>query len=195
MSPDDRRAALVKATLPLLSEFGLGVTSRQIADAAGVAEGTIFRVFPDKTALFLATAIHALTPHPHRATFESIDKSLALRGRLIEAATFFTEGMTQRGRLQEVLHDLMSSPETGEVIRAHLEAARQRALTALIGLMEPDAHRLRVSLPAAARIMLVLIFSTSHVFGEIEPLSSEELVTVLLDGLLVPTSDVKESSC
>jgi len=195
MSPDDRRAALVEATLPLLSEFGLGVTSRQIADAAGVAEGTIFRVFPDKTALFLATAIHGLGPDPRRATFDSIDKDLELRSRLIEAATFFTEGMAKRGRLQEVLHDLMTNPETGAVIRTHLENARQRALTALIDLMEPDAARLRVSLSAAARIMLVLIFSTAHVFGEIEPLSSEELVTVLLDGLLVPTTRAKESSC
>ena len=51
LAPDDRRAALIEATLPLLREHGTAVSTRQIADAAGVAEGTIFRVFPDKNSL------------------------------------------------------------------------------------------------------------------------------------------------
>ncbi|MCU1430433.1 MAG: DNA-binding transcriptional regulator, AcrR family, partial [Actinomycetia bacterium] len=36
---------IVAATLPLLLEHGDRVTSRQIAEAAGIAEGTIFRAF------------------------------------------------------------------------------------------------------------------------------------------------------
>ncbi|HBX79727.1 MAG TPA: TetR/AcrR family transcriptional regulator, partial [Propionibacteriaceae bacterium] len=45
LSPDDRRRALIAATRPLLAEFGPDVSTRRIAEAAGVAEGTIFRVF------------------------------------------------------------------------------------------------------------------------------------------------------
>ena len=59
MAPDDRRRAIVDAVVPLLLEHGGDVTTRQIAEAAGIAEGTIFRVFPDKPALLMAAAAEA----------------------------------------------------------------------------------------------------------------------------------------
>ena len=48
---DERRTMIVEATLPLLLRHGEMVTTRQIAEAAGIAEGTIFRVFADKDAV------------------------------------------------------------------------------------------------------------------------------------------------
>ena len=48
---DERRAAIVEAARPLLLEHGEMVTTKQIAEAAGIAEGTIFRAFPDKDAV------------------------------------------------------------------------------------------------------------------------------------------------
>ena len=62
MAPDDRRRAIVDAVVPLLLEHGDAVTTRQIAEAAGIAEGTIFRVFPDKPALLLAAAEETMDP-------------------------------------------------------------------------------------------------------------------------------------
>ncbi|HEY1179141.1 MAG TPA: helix-turn-helix domain-containing protein, partial [Phytomonospora sp.] len=51
MSPDERRSELVDVTLRLLRVHGRAVTTRQIAEAAGVAEGTIFRVVDSKDEL------------------------------------------------------------------------------------------------------------------------------------------------
>ncbi|WP_395653607.1 helix-turn-helix domain-containing protein, partial [Phycicoccus elongatus] len=51
LAPEDRRAALVEVTLPLVLEHGRAVTTAQIAEAAGVAQGTIFRVFATKEEL------------------------------------------------------------------------------------------------------------------------------------------------
>ena len=62
MSAEDRRQAIIDAVLPLLVEHGEAVSTRQIAEAAGIAEGTIFRVFPDKNALLMAAAAHTLNP-------------------------------------------------------------------------------------------------------------------------------------
>jgi len=83
MAPDERRAALIAATLPLLREHGLAVTTRQIADAAGVAEGTIFGVFPDKNSLLRAAVLSAFDPAPLKDSLRGVAGRGDLRSRLV----------------------------------------------------------------------------------------------------------------
>ena len=47
-----RRCQIVEAVMPLFARKGLGgVTTKEIAAAAGVFEGLVFRHFPTKAAL------------------------------------------------------------------------------------------------------------------------------------------------
>ena len=72
---------IVEAMLPLLLEHGEMVTTRQIAEAAGIAEGTIFRVFADKDELIAAVVDPALDPEPLEQAFGAIDLGLPFERR------------------------------------------------------------------------------------------------------------------
>jgi AcrR family transcriptional regulator len=73
LAPDERRAAIIDAVIPLLREQGRDISTRQIAEAAGVAEGTIFRAFGDKDSIIQAAIDRLMDPEPLRAKLRGID--------------------------------------------------------------------------------------------------------------------------
>ncbi len=73
MSPEERRAHIIDAVIPLLRERGRAVSSREMAEAAGVAEGTLFRAFGDKDSLIAAAIEHYFDPEPFRDALRGID--------------------------------------------------------------------------------------------------------------------------
>ncbi|MEO5921543.1 MAG: TetR/AcrR family transcriptional regulator [Pseudolysinimonas sp.] len=82
LSPEERRAMIIDAVLPLVKERGRDVSTKEIADAAGVAEGTIFRAFGDKESLIDAAVAKLLDPLPLRAALRGIDRDLPLEQKL-----------------------------------------------------------------------------------------------------------------
>jgi AcrR family transcriptional regulator len=57
------RAKLIEATRAVVRDVGYAhASTRAIAQAAGVAEGTIYRHFPDKASLFFATVLESNVP-------------------------------------------------------------------------------------------------------------------------------------
>ena len=186
MAPDDRRAALIRAALPLLREHGAAVTTRQIADAAGVAEGTIFGVFPDKNSLIVATLLSVLHPERGLGEMQNLAAVGDLRERLTAAVDRLARGLEIVGPLLTVARSLPAT-HAAELFE-RLGAGRKTMQSNIAELIEPDRAQLRTSPETAARLVMSVVFAAArNEWSAGESLSSEELVTVLLEGLLIRT--------
>lgn len=184
---EERRAAIISATLPLFLEQGAAVTTREIAQAAGIAEGTIFRVFPDKTALLNAVVDAALDPTYTDAAIDSMDRALPWETQLFGAVEIL------RHRVLYLFRVLSAASGTTRDARAE----RSHDMPALTAIFEGVASQLSLPPADAARILRGLTFACVHPsFGADDPLTSEEIVSMFLDGVRRP-SDAAEggSSC
>ena len=174
LPPDERRAAIIAATLPLLLEHGSGVTTRMIACAAGIAEGTIFRAFPDKDSLIAAVVETAFDPQPMDAALAAIDPLLPFEARLSEAVTIVQMRLTNIWKLVATLGP------------ANITVARRRPpnVESLIALFEPERDRLNRDPIVAAHMLRALTLANSHpALVRDEPMSPVEIVSLLLDGV------------
>jgi AcrR family transcriptional regulator len=171
---EERRSAIVAATLPLFLEHGANVTTREIAQAAGIAEGTIFRVFADKTELLAAVIEAALDIAPTNAAIAAIDPTLSFEEQLVAAVDVLRE---------RVLYVFRVFSAASDLARTRNRPATE--LPALVAIFAREADCVRRSPESAARVLRGLIVSCVHpTFAHDEPLTSEEIVTILLHGLL-----------
>lgn len=179
LSPDARRASIIAATLPLLRLHGRAVTTSQIAMAAGVAEGTLFRVFPDKDSLIDAAIKSAFDPAPFDRELASIDRSLGLREQLIAVADVLQRRIGQIWQLIAMLGLPTPPPERTQDHAAYDVKLRQQ----LASFFEPYRAELRVEPEQAARLLRALAFAGTHPRMTDKPLTPHELVSLLLDGI------------
>lgn len=111
MPPDQRRAAIVAAAVGLLETHGPELTTRMVAEAAGVAEGTLFRVFPSLGDLLGATYVEYLSSDRLRAQLAA-----AAIGETLESATLGAVGALV-GYFGSVHHALHPEPAAGTETR------------------------------------------------------------------------------
>ncbi len=192
LSPDERRKAIVAALLPLLVERGEDVSTREIAQAAGIAEGTIFRVFPDKASLMLAAAEEAINPADGQAEFDEAMRGLAtLREKVVVAAQRVLDRMRMTmSVLFVVRRHLGASEEAHHHDKKHFgppqfvvdaQAELHRRLT---GIFEQHRDELAVEPEVAAVALRSLIFGASRPELGMNPaLSADQIADLLLSGV------------
>jgi AcrR family transcriptional regulator len=186
---EERQRALIAATVPLLREHGAGVSTRQIADAAGVAEGTIFRVFPDKASLLRATVVSAFDPAPLLDELGHIDPALDLHARVGAVIGAVRGRLTANAPLLAITRDMGGTRADTEDFLERLKAGRKQITAAVADVLRPDQERLRRDPGSVAQLLIMLVMSTVHNRftepGALGGIDDDELASLLLDGLLV----------
>src|SRR5438552_4150714 len=175
---DERRAAIVAATLPLLLERGANVSTRQIAAAACVAEGTIFAVFRDKEAVVQAVLEAALDPEPTERELAAIDRSLPFEDQLVDAVGIMQRRTNKIWRLLSGVGDT-SKPRTPPTDFA-----------ALADIFKAAHQQLRTDPINAARQLRALTLAISNpTFFAGQPMTPKEIVRLFLDGCRISGSE------
>ncbi|MFT4134982.1 TetR/AcrR family transcriptional regulator [Microbacterium sp.] len=177
MSVDDRRAMIAAAAVPLFVERGASLTTRQLAEHLGIAEGTIFRAFGDRD-----TLVHAVVDQFFNAARDTI--STALDGpepSLEEKLRLLIARTRERAKGVFAMLSLLDPAEAREYMRTRRYGQFEKNATSTFAV---DAAQLNVSperLDAVVRL-LVIAASAPHLGGT--PLSDDELVEIALYGII-----------
>jgi AcrR family transcriptional regulator len=172
LPPEERRSMIVQATIPLLMEHGEMVTTRQIADAAGIAEGTIFRVFADKDELIQAVMEAAFDSAPLDDALLAIDPDL-----VFEVALRTIVELVQRRALE--IWRLASSvgPRFHDTLRRNTVVSQP-----MVAFFKAHKAQLTISPQDAARLLRALTVSLTHPSFVEEPMPPKRIVDLFLDG-------------
>ena len=177
LPPAERRAAIIAAALPLLLQCGAHVSTRQIADAAGIAEGTIFGVFPDKEALVQAVLQAALDPEATERELAAIDGSRSFEDQLADAVLIMQRRVNNIWRL-------LSSTGNGGSGNKGAPQTPPADFAGLVAIFNAHEEQLRTDAVSAARQLRALTLAVSSpTFFAGEPMTAREIVALFLNGI------------
>lgn len=179
LAPEDRRDAILDAVVPLLREKGRDVSSRQLADAAGVAEGTLFRAFGDKETL-IAAAIERIFDHaPLWAALRGIDGDASFEHKLDRVVALLREHLSAivTAVIALSISERPADPDPGD---------RQLALI-LRDLFADDIHRFAVPLDTVADYVRMVAFASA--LPHMPDFENDVLSGLIARGILTTTPE------
>ncbi len=132
LDSDERRAAIVRAAVPLFARKGFaGTTTRELAEAAGISEALLFRHFPSKQLLYREILRLGCEGDPALEKLATLQPSTAtLIGMVRFMVRYFMLGLDDEradldSRLRLVLHSFL---EDGEYARQLFETLSERVV-------------------------------------------------------------------
>ncbi len=125
LAPNERRQLIVEAAMPLFARKGFsGTTTKEIAEAAQVSEGLLFKYFANKTALYDAI-IDYCRDEPSRFTeLEDLPPSTETLAETIHHLVFYFATIDARSSAEQSRQRLFmqSLVEDGEFLRLAMKA-------------------------------------------------------------------------
>ncbi len=175
----DTRAAIVEAAGRLLRQGGVQtVTTRAVAEAAGVPAPTIFRIFGDKAGLLDAVAEHVMATYAAAKALQVAEED----GDPVEDLRAAWRGHIDFGLTNPDLFALLTAP--GRVHRSPATAVGAEVLAARVARLA-DAGLLRVS--EARAVSMIHASGTGVVLallGQSEPGRDAGLAEASFDAVL-----------
>jgi AcrR family transcriptional regulator len=182
---EQRQEMIIGVVIPLILEHGRNLTSRQIAESCGIAEGTIFRAFGDKETLISTAVERYLDPRALHTQLRAIDPALSLDATLRAIMTLL------RDRFNGVIRMMTALGRTDPPPR---RSANMKEFEGIISdLLAPHRHELRIEPGRVAHFARVVAFATAiPAFGESIPFSTEDLVDLLQNGVVRGTTSSRK---
>ena len=180
MPPDQRRAAIIDAALELLDDNGPELTTRKVAEAAGVAEGTLFRVFPTLPDLLSATYTEFLSQERMWARLATVELGDTLESRTLGCVRGIVDYFTHiHAVLPPPRHENVTAPHTVCVRDAHTQRFADLR-DWVVRILAPHADELTISTENYAHFLKALAVGLA--MARPGGLTPEDLTRFALDG-------------
>jgi len=169
------RERITAAALELFAERGPGVSMEELARAAGLGVGTLYRHFPDRRALvreIAAVTLEGLLQAARDAAARDVPRWDVLRQMVVQAA----------GQPMGLLKSLLEDGDAEAPRLRELRDAYNAALAGIVRAAQEEGALRRDLAPDQVLELLSVVLCRPGARGD------DAVVTVMLDGLRAPSA-------
>jgi AcrR family transcriptional regulator len=160
------RERLLSAASAVMSERGVsGATIREIARAAGVAEGSVYTHFANKTDLIITVFLERMPKIRLKAAITALLSSIGQGDARDNLRTFAAEAIEGYRELDAVAAMLAGDAETAEVLRAELRSRRLgpgKGIETVAAYLRLEEDQGRLTLFADPMIVTAALLGACH---------------------------------